>query len=142
VSEEIEKMEIKGELVGNRLPRRPLPSVSASHYYMNNRQKFVNFINELFLTYHDELSSKKEQISCDPAANAEISLLTHQKIVRDYLNIYTPYRGLLLYHGLGSGKTCSSIAIAEGLKTYKNVIVMTPASLRRNYIEEIKKCGD
>jgi hypothetical protein len=142
VSEEIEKMEIKGELVMNRLPRRPLPSVSASQYYMNNRQKFVNFINELFLTYHDELTSQKEQISCDPAANSEFSLLTHQKIVRDYLNVYTPYRGLLLYHGLGSGKTCSSIAIAEGLKTYKNVIVMTPASLRRNYIEEMKKCGD
>ena len=142
VSEEIEKMEIKGELVGNRLPRRPLPSLSASHYYMNNRQKFVNFINELFLSYHDEISSNKEQISCNPAANAEFSLLTHQKIVRDYLNIYTPYRGLLLYHGLGSGKTCSSIAIAEGLKTFKNVIVMTPASLRRNYIEEMKKCGD
>ena len=142
ISEEIEKMEIKGELVANRLPRRPLPSVSASHYYMNNRQKFVNFINELFLTYHDEISSQKEQISCDPAANAEFSLLTHQKIVRDYLNVYTPYRGLLLYHGLGSGKTCSSIAIAEGLKTYKNVIVMTPASLRRNYVEEMKKCGD
>jgi hypothetical protein len=142
VSEEIERMEIKGEIVGNRLPRRPLPSVSASHYYMNNRQKFINFVNELFMAYHEELSSQKEQISCDPAVNAEFSLLTHQKIVRDYLNIYTPYRGLLLFHGLGSGKTCSSIAIAEGLKTYKNVIVMTPASLRRNYIEEMKKCGD
>ena len=142
ISEEIQQMEIKGELVATRLPRRPLPSVSASHYYMNNRQKFVNFINELFLTYHDEITSQKEQISCDPAANAEFSLLTHQKIVRDYLNVYTPYRGLLLYHGLGSGKTCSSIAIAEGLKTYKNVIVMTPASLRRNYVEEMKKCGD
>ena len=142
ISEEIQQMEIKGELVATRLPRRPLPSVSASHYYMNNRQKFVNFINELFLTYHDEISSQKEQISCTPAENAEFSLLTHQKIVRDYLNVYTPYRGLLLYHGLGSGKTCSSIAIAEGLKTYKNVIVMTPASLRRNYVEEMKKCGD
>ena len=142
ISQEVEKMEIKGEIVTNRLPRRPLPSVSASHYYMTNRQKFVNFISQLFLTYHDEIASQKEQISCDPAANKEFSLLTHQKIVRDYLNIYTPYRGLLLYHGLGSGKTCSSIAIAEGLKTYKNVIVMTPASLRRNYIEEMKKCGD
>jgi superfamily II DNA or RNA helicase len=142
ISEDIERMDIKGEIVVNRLPKRPLPSVSASHYYMNNRQKFVNFINELFMTYHDEIASQKEQISCDPAANAEFSLLTHQKIVRDYLNVYTPYRGLLLYHGLGSGKTCSSIAIAEGLKTYKNVIVMTPASLRRNYIEEMKKCGD
>ena len=142
ISQEVERMEIKGEIVTNRLPRRPLPSVSASHYYMTNRQKFVNFISQLFLTYHDEIASQKEQISCDPAANKEFSLLTHQKIVRDYLNIYTPYRGLLLYHGLGSGKTCSSIAIAEGLKTYKNVIVMTPASLRRNYIEEMKKCGD
>ncbi len=36
--------------------------------------------------------------------------------MRDYINFYTPYRGLLLYHGLGAGKTCASIAIAEGLK--------------------------
>ena len=64
------------------------------------------------------------------------------EIVKDYINLYTPYRGLLLYHGLGSGKTCSSIAIAEGMKSARKVIIMTPASLRRNYIEEIKKCGD
>ena len=69
-------------------------------------------------------------------------MLTHQKIVRDYINIYTPYRGTLLYHGLGSGKSCSSIAIAEGMKNDKNVIILTPASLRTNYIEELKKCGD
>jgi hypothetical protein len=58
------------------------------------------------------------------------------------MNLYTPYRGLLLYHGLGSGKTCTSIAIAEGMKDAKRVIIMTPASLRANYIEELKKCGD
>ena len=67
------------------------------------------------------------------------SLYKHQKIVRDYINLYTPYRGLLIYHGLGSGKTCTSIAVAEGMKSAKRVIVMTPASLRRNYLEEIKK---
>ena len=65
-----------------------------------------------------------------------------QEIVRDYVNLYTPYRGILPYHGLGSGKTCSSIAIAEGMKDSKKIIVMTPASLRRNYYEELKKCGD
>ena len=62
--------------------------------------------------------------------------------MRDYINLYTPYRGLLLYHGLGSGKTCSSIAIAEGFKTKNQIMVMTPASLRVNYLEELKKCGD
>ena len=47
-----------------------------------------------------------------------------------------------MYHGLGSGKTCSSIAIAEGFKTKNQIMVMTPASLRVNYLEELKKCGD
>jgi len=28
------------------------------------------------------------------------------------------------------------------MKSAKKIIVMTPASLRRNYIEELKKCGD
>jgi hypothetical protein len=56
--------------------------------------------------------------------------------------LYTPYRGVLLFHGLGSGKTLSSIAIAEGMKDVKKIIVMTPASLRANYVEELKKAGD
>ena len=38
--------------------------------------------------------------------------------------------------------TASSIAIAEGMKDSKRVIVMTPASLRANYVEELKKAGD
>ena len=46
----------------------------------------------------------------------------------DYINLYTPYRGLLIYHGLGAGKTCASIAIMEGIKSFKKVIIMTPAS--------------
>ena len=62
--------------------------------------------------------------------------------MRDYLNLYTPYRGLLIYHGLGSGKTCTSIAMAEGMKSNKRVFVMTPASLKMNFFSEMKKCGD
>jgi hypothetical protein len=141
-TQDMQDLRIGDQIVRERLPRIPPLGIRASAYYMNNREKFVNFINQLFMTYHAEIADQKETISCDPEKNKEFSLLTHQKIVRDYLNIYTPYRGLLLYHGLGSGKTCSSIAIAEGLKTHKKVIVMTPASLQRNYIEELKKCGD
>jgi hypothetical protein len=135
-------------IVATRLPSpRPLPQVQASEFYMNNRAKFIQYINALFRPYRDELTSGENDITCESLYggddSASVALLTHQKIVRDYLNIYSPYRGLLLFHGLGSGKTCSSIAIAEGLKTFKRIIVMTPASLRMNYIEEMKsKCGD
>ena len=115
----------------------------ANSYYMNNREVFVNFINKLFKPFKDDFESLQSTISCDRPKDAAFSLLTHQKVVRDYLNLYTPYRGLLLYHGLGSGKTCSSIAIAfEGMKTDKQIIVMTPASLRMNYLQELKSCGD
>ena len=130
--------------LAKRLPPLPVFDVKVSSYYMNNREIFVNFINGLFDQYKEDLLDESKGISCEDIGKdtGELSLLTHQKIVRDYINLYTPYRGLLLYHGLGSGKTCSSIAIAEGMKGSRKVIIMTPASLRRNYIEEIKKCGD
>jgi hypothetical protein len=111
---------------------------------LNNREKFVEFINKLFYkNYRAEIMDESRVVSCEDRRSAEeFGLLTHQKIVKDYLNLYSPYRGLLLYHGLGSGKTCSSIAIAEGLKSDKPVYVMTPAFLRTNYMQELKKCGD
>ena len=129
--------------LAERLPKTRPAAPGISAYFMNNREKFINFINSVFSEEKGDLIKEEEQISClDISSDRPFSLLTHQKIVRDYLNLYTPYRGLLLYHGLGSGKTCSSIAIAEGLKVKNNVIVMTPASLQKNYLEEIKKCGD
>jgi flagellar biosynthesis GTPase FlhF len=137
-------IEIGDTPLERRLPPVPIFDVKVSSYYMNNREIFVNFINGLFEPYKEDLLDESKGISCEDIGKdtGELSLLTHQKIVRDYINLYTPYRGLLLYHGLGSGKTCSSIAIAEGMKSARKVIIMTPASLRRNYIEEIKKCGD
>jgi hypothetical protein len=141
-----EWVDVKNQPVIDRLPPPlPQPRLRVSGYYLNNRKKFVNFINSYFSEHRDEILNDQLSISCDDVGkdnNSEFKLLIHQKIVRDYLNLYSPYRGLLLYHGLGSGKTCSSIAIAEGMKSSKKVIIMTPASLRRNYIEEIKKCGD
>ncbi len=115
-------------------------NLKASPFYLNNREKFVDFITNIFSKYESELS--ENETSCSNKDDLKFSLMGHQKIIKDYISKYTPYRGLLLYHGLGSGKTCSSIAIAEGLKTDKKVIVLTPASLRMNYVEELKKCGD
>jgi hypothetical protein len=90
-----------------RMPKKSPPVIiKVSSYYMNDREIFVNFINSLFEPYRKELAENKDEISCDNIGqtSTNFNLLTHQKIVRDYMNLYTPYRGLLLYHGLGSGK--------------------------------------
>jgi superfamily II DNA or RNA helicase len=53
--------------------------------------------------------------------DAGFELAPHQKFVRQFLSSRTPYNGLLLYHGLGTGKTCSAITIAEEFRTsYSN----------------------
>ena len=54
----------------------------------------------------------------------------HQKFVIDYMKEYGQ-RGLLIYHGLGSGKTITSIGIAE-LYPNKKVNVISPASIIDN----------
>jgi len=123
-----------------RLPVTIEYSPSRFDYYMNNRAIFQSFISGVLSHYKQDLAEEKLNLDCTKSDT--FTLLSHQKIVRDYINVFTPYRGLLLYHGLGSGKTCSSIAIAEGMKNNKNILIMTPASLQSNYIKELKFCGD
>ena len=93
-------------------PAKPTYKIKVDSYFMNNRAKFVNFINTIFHPYREEFLSemKNSTITCDTigSSSGNFELLTHQKLVRDYMNLYTPYRGLLLYFSLGSGK-CHSL---------------------------------
>lgn len=77
------------------------------------------------------------------SGTAGVEAFLYQKFIREYIRQASPYRGVLVYHGLGSGKTCSSIAAAEALYgvAQKKIIVMTPSSLRGNFLNEISFCG-
>ena len=141
----VKKLETPVVHVGDFIDQRRFKKVKnvdirVSSYYMNNRESFINFITKIFSPYSRMIKESEGDISCNSKNTRE--LMIHQRIVRDYINLYTPYRGLLLYHGLGSGKTCSSIGIAEGMKNDKRIIIMTPASLKANYISQLKECGD
>lgn len=116
-------------------------------YVLPNRKAFADSIVRIFLKYKNkelDLADTEEDLckrQGDMSKNSR-ELLEHQKIVKEYLLTETPYRGLLLYHGLGSGKTCSSIAVAESLLSTRHVYVLLPASLQENYRKELRKCGD
>lgn len=137
----LETATIQGMPIIKRLPRKNAVVAKVSSYYMNNRKQFIQKLVPMFAEY--KKSAEEDKVSsCDDRSSSDFETSTHQKVVRDYLNIFSPYRGLLLYHALGSGKTCTSIAIAEGLKSEKPVIVMTPRSLQVNFFNEMKQCGD
>lgn len=114
-------------------------------YVLPNRKAFADSVTRTLLKYRKRPTDDedKDVDLCTGMTGTNVrELLPHQKVVRDYLMMETPYRGIHLYHGLGSGKTCSSIAVAESLLTTRKVFVLLPASLESNYKVELRKCGD
>lgn len=67
----------------------------------------------------------------------------YQYFVSHYLSTRTPYRGLLLYHGVGVGKTCSAITMSEGFLSNQSLYdepkiwVIMPQALRNNFKQEL-----
>lgn len=121
-------------------------SVSGREWVKDNRIGFLSWIYKTFA--EKEVAVKPvddpgEDNFCTKApGNTKTQLFPHQKFVKEYLQFESPYRGLMLYHGLGVGKTCASIAAAEGFIAHnKKVVVLLPASLATNYRDEITRCA-
>ena len=122
----------------------PSQDIEISPRYLYNKGLFKKSITEILEKY-GLYSSKLNTETCDIREDVNEDIFTpfdHQLIVKDYLNITTPYRGLLLFHGLGSGKTCTSIGVIEVLKYNKKIYILTPASLKKNYKTQLQHCGD
>ena len=71
---------------------------------------------------------------------AEYELLPQQAFVRNFLSFQTPYNSLLLFHGLGSGKTCSAIGVCEEMRDYlkqmgitKRIIIVASPNVQDNF---------
>ena len=118
-------------------------NVKPKEWILDNRIGYGKKTYETFNRERYPETKKTEKCSCE---NGEcdidiktISLFPHQKILRDYMQFDSPYRGILAYHELGSGKSAASIAAAEGFIEKRNIFVLTPASLAKNYENELMK---
>ena len=76
----------------------------------------------------------------DILANADFELQPHQAFVKNFMSFQTPYSSLLLYHGLGSGKTCSAIGVCEEMRDYmkqmgitKRIIIVASENVQDNF---------
>jgi SNF2-related domain len=100
-------------------------------WVLPNRMGFESWIYQTFHPNHYR--------DGDPADTPKgLQSGPHQKLIRDLLTETSPYRGILLYHGLGVGKTRSSLLTAEDfIRHRKKIVVMLPASLQKNYRNEI-----
>ena len=107
-----------------------------------NNKDFIKKISshrEFDSTKYDGTIYKIKERS-DELCEEDFELMPHQNFVRNLLSFNTPYNSLLLYHGLGTGKTCSAIGICEEMRGYmkqvgssRPIIVVAAPNVQDNF---------
>jgi len=83
-----------------------------------------------FASAHVGRLRKKEDPCSVKSGDPVFQIAPHQRFVRSFMSASTPYNGLLLFHGLGSGKTCAAMQVAE--ETF--AVSARMGSPRRTYV--------
>jgi superfamily II DNA or RNA helicase len=90
---------------------------------------------------YDELKQVR-----DNACAGRFQLLSQQNLLSNFINPETPFKGLLIFHNLGSGKTCSAVAICEKFKEQvkkynTKIYILVPGPLNKEgWKDELVKC--
>ncbi len=102
-----------------------------------NGRLFPLWILKNFKKYKlDPILKKEGEDPCNVSTPSGIKeLRKYQQFVGSYLDYRSPFRDILIYHGLGSGKTASAVNVYNVLYNYNpgwNVFVLIKASLKND----------
>jgi len=113
-------------------------------WVLPHSKRFPEWIFKHYEKYKlDEIIEEPKNELMDDQNILSTKTFLYQEFIASYINPMTPYRSILLDHGLGSGKTKSSIKVAEKFREANyDIICLLPASLKNNYIDEIKIWGN
>src|SRR3989338_11052154 len=115
--------------------------IDGNEWYLPNHNQFLRWITEHFQEY--SLSTVPTDQDCETYSQEESpDPFPYQKFIHDYLVRQSPYRGLLAYHHMGSGKTRTAVELfltymQEGIRT----IFMSNASVQDNFKREAYRWG-
>jgi len=109
--------------------------VKPSAWVLPDRVGFADWLHKTF-TYEDDA-----KIDEGGEGTGRTKLFPQQRFVRDFIQSDSPYAGLVLYHGVGVGKSCAAVAAIKALESNYKIVVMLPASLASNFYTEVRKCG-
>lgn len=98
-------------------------------------EDFYEKINKIYREY--KIPDKKKSLKeiCYPK---KYELQKSQLFLSKFINPDTEYKSILVYHRIGSGKTCTAIRVGEEWKNLRKIIVVVPASLKGNFRNELR----
>ena len=117
------------------------PDLDDAHF----REKLVQ-LAEYYIYHVDKYQAIKSKDDFDKISNnlcKDFEKTSYQYFVSNYISNRTPYKSILLYHGVGVGKTCSAITLAEGFLTYHSayeepkIWVIMPLALKNSFKDQI-----
>lgn len=98
----------------------------------------LNFYKKINKIYHKYTIPPKKKTFREICFSKKIQLQKPQGFLAQFMAPDTPYKGIMIYHKIGSGKTLTAIMIAEEWKRYKKIMVLLPASLKGNFRDELR----
>lgn len=101
-----------------------------------NGKLFPSWILNTFKKYKIPVIDQSGVDMCNLSTKGAHELRQYQKFLWAYMNYESHFNSILLYHGVGSGKSASSINIYTQLYEFDpnwNVIILLPASLKKNW---------
>ena len=66
---------------------------------------------------------------------SDFSIKAHQTFLKNYITKESPYKSILIYHGVGVGKTCSGVTIAENFRdpyarNNQKILILSPKNIQ------------
>ena len=94
----------------------------------------MNITNK-YKKYKIKLTKETMEDYCTPK---NFKLQTQQSFLAEYFASKEAPTGMLVFHQIGAGKTCAAISVAEKLKNKLKIMVVVPASLKGNFMDELR----
>lgn len=121
--------------------KKEFPNLNSKDF---KHSDFMEFIQDKYDSFDVEnpfkFSRDYIKLTSDQLCNiSEMSLNPQQKFAGQLVNPNTNINNVLIYHGLGSGKTCTGLVIGQSFanRNHKNIMLVVPAALERQYYDEI-----
>lgn len=116
----------------------PYPDLYEEDFNQRIYTKKEFYMNQMIT---DTDGKEFEDLVHERCSFTDFKLTANQKFVKNFISPYTPYRGLLLFHSVGVGKTCTAISIAEQYLNEtmnpKKVLVILSSNLKDNFKKQI-----